>query len=191
LSAHPTGPTPHTPPHFQLEDGERYTIVHTSSGSMQADVVRVRDATDTNAKVMVENVKRAVEGASLAVFGEALVADPRNDIRLRGGPRAPVLGDVDCLFTGPTLHLLLERKRRLGEEHGAAASAIAQIKTTRDAYRNLRLHVVQGAPCRVASMVFAEALDAAAQQAFLGEGIYVLCQADMLVHAPPQPLQLV
>jgi hypothetical protein len=153
-------------------------------------MVKVRDATDTDAKVIVENVKRAVECASLAVFGEALVADPRTDIRLRAGPRTPVLGDVDCLFTGPTLHLLLERKRRLGEEHGAADSVIAQVKTTRDAYRNLRLHVVQGTPCRVASMVFAEALDVAAQQAFLKEGIYVLCQADMLVRAPPLPLQM-
>jgi hypothetical protein len=117
------------------------------------------------------------------VFGEDLSADPRNGIPLLEKGR--VRGGVHCLFTGPTLHVLLERRRRLGDAYGAAASVIAQVAATRKAYIGLGLHALGGrAACRVESMVFAEAMSAAAEARFLGAGIYVLRPADMTVRAP-------
>ena len=140
----------------------------------------VKEATSTDAKIVIENAKRAVESASRVVFGEALSADPRNDILLKG--QGVLLGDVDCLFTGPTLHLLLERKRRLGKDTRAV---ITQVANTRKAYMDLSMHEVGEVECRVVSMVCAEALSAQAQQDLLQAGIYVLHPADMRIHSPP------
>ncbi len=138
-----------------------------------------------DALVVIENAKCAVEAASLALFGEALTADADNDIPLRDGGR--LVGDLDCLFTGPSVHLLMERKRRVaGGAHGSASSAIAQVRATRLAYTRLGRHMVGGRACRVESMAFVEALDAAAQSEFLAAGIYVMSLADMVIHSPPR-----
>ena len=100
--------------------GERYSVVHSGgASSLQADMDRVAASCSTDAKVVIVNAKAAVERASLAVFGEALTADARNDIPLKA--QGKLLGGVDCLFTGPTLHVLLLRKRRLSAAHGTSA----------------------------------------------------------------------
>ena len=78
----------------------------------------------------------------------------------------------------------MARKRRLGNAGDAPASVIKQAKMTRDAYKTLELHIVDGAPCRVESMVFAEAMGAGAAEELLGAGIYVLGAEDMRVRAP-------
>ena len=164
-----------------LREGEEYTVLICEGGSLAADVARVKAASATDAKVLIDNVKRAVVAASAAVLGEALTADARNDILLKWEGEA--LGDVDCLFTGPTLHLLLERKRRLS---GSASLVIKQLAVTSDAYARLGLSVgPDGRARRVECMVFAEAMDAAAQDELLAAGIYVLRREDMRVLAPP------
>jgi hypothetical protein len=96
------------------------------------------------------------------------------------------MGDVDNLFTGPTLHLLLERKRRLGDAGNAAAQAIAQINFTREAYSSVGLDVVDGRKCRVKSMLYAEALGAQAQEELLKAGIYVLSGETMAILSPKE-----
>jgi hypothetical protein len=165
-----------------LKPGELYWLELSSGSSLKADVTMVKESTSTtDAKVLIdESIKRAVESASRVVFGKALSADPRNDILLKG--QGVLLGDVDCLFTGPTLHLLLERKRCLGKDTRAV---ITQVANTRKAYMDLSMHEVGGAECRVVSMVCAEALSAQAQQDLLQAGIYVLHPADMRIHSPP------
>ena len=114
------------------------------------------------------------------MLGEALTADPRNDILLKLEGEA--LGDVDCLFTGPTLHLLLERRRCLS---GSASLVIRQLAVTSEAYVRLGLNVdADGRARRVERMVFAEAMDDAVQEKLLDAGIYVLRKEDMRVLAP-------
>ncbi len=135
---------------------------------------------DTDTKVVIENAKRAVVEASLRVFGEALTADVRNDIPLKW--EGVVLGDVDSLFKGPTLHVLLERKRRLGDM--GCAAVIYQMNRTRKAYSLLELDVVDKQQCRVKSMLYAEALGAQAQQELLKAGIYVLSGETMAILTP-------
>lgn len=165
-----------------LEQGEVYTVNFNEGGDLRADVALAKFSCDTGAKVVIENVKRAVVEASLSVFGEALSADVRNDIQLKF--EEDLLGDVDCLFKGPTVHVLLERKRRLGDTGGDAALAISQVKTTRLAYSKVGLDVVDGRKCRVKSMVYAEAMGAQAQQELLKAGIYVLSGETMAILSP-------
>ena len=165
-----------------LQEGEVYTLDIASGGSLRADMDRAAASSDTDAKVVIASVKRAVVAASASTFGEVLTADVRNDIALRC--EGELLGDVDCLFRGPTLHLLLERKRRLGNTGGAAAQVIAQMNATRQAYLRVGLDVAGGRKCRVESMLFAEALGDQAQQELLQAGVYVLCPVDMRILSP-------
>ena len=164
-----------------LREGETYTVDISEGGSLARDVARVKAVSATDAKAVIDSVKRAVVAASTAALGEALTADARSDILLQWEGEA--LGDVDCLFTGPTLHLLLERKQRLS---GSASLVIKQLAATREAYVRLGLSVgADGRARRVECMVFAEGMDAAAQEELLGAGIYVLRKEDMRVLAPP------
>ena len=45
-----------------------------------------------------------------------------------------MLGDMDCLFKGPTLYLLLERKRRVQGE-GGAQGVVSQVQFTAFNYK--------------------------------------------------------
>ena len=169
-----------------LEQGEVYTVNFSEGGNLTADVALAKASCDTDSKVVIENAKRAVVEASLSVFGEPLTAEVRNDIPLRF--EGELLGDVDSLFRGPTLHLLLERKRRLGDGGGAANFVISQMNSTRLAYSRAGLDVVDKCKCRVKSMVYAEAMGAQAQQEFLAAGIYVLCGETMAILIPTAPV---
>jgi len=163
-----------------LREGEEYMVVICEGGSLAADAARFKATSATDAKVVIDNVKRAVVEASAAVLGEALTADPRNDILLKLEGYA--LGDVDCLFTGPTLHLLLERRQRLS---GSASLVIKQLAVTSEAYVRLGLNMgADGRARRVECAVFAEAMDAVMQEELLSAGIYVLRKEDMRVLAP-------
>lgn len=55
-----------------LREGEMYTLDFASGGSVKSDVALAKASSDTDSKVVIENVKRAVVEASLRVFGEAL-----------------------------------------------------------------------------------------------------------------------
>jgi hypothetical protein len=164
-----------------LREGEVYWLDVCDGGNLQAEVTRVKASSATDAKAVIESVKRAVVAASEQVFGEALAADARNDILLKWEGKA--LGDVDCLFKGPTLHLLLERKRRLRESD--VSLLLKQLAVTKEAYVRLGHNLVRGrAACRVECMVFAEAMDSVAQEELLGAGVYVLRGEGMRVIAP-------
>ncbi len=164
-----------------LREGEVYWLDLCDGGNLQAEVERIKASSATDAKAVIESVKRAVVAASSAVFGEALAADPRNDILLKW--EGKVLGGVDCLFKSPTLHLLLERKQRLNES--GVPLLLKQLAVTKEAYERLGHSLVSGrAACRVECMVFAEAMDSAAQEGLLGAGVYVLRKEGMRVIAP-------
>ena len=165
-----------------LREGEVYWLDVCDGGNLQAEVARIKASSATDAKAVIESVKRAVVAASAAVFGEALAADPRSDILLKW--EGKVLGDVDCLFRGPTLHLLLECRRRV--KASDVSLLLKQLAVTKEAYVRLGHSLVRGreAACRVECMVFAEAMDSAAQEALLGAGVYVLRKEGMRVIAP-------
>lgn len=92
------------------------------------------------------------------------------------------LGDMDSLFTGDGLHVLMERKTRITSA-GHALQVAGQMMSTADAYKAQGKHVVAGKECRVVSMVFADFIDSAAQNKFLEQGIYVLaCNSDFKLY---------
>jgi len=159
-----------------------YTLEFSGGRGLKSRVDGVEKVLSAGALVVLANAERAVEAASVGVFGVRLKADPRHNILLRRTNASK--GDVDSLFTGAGLHVLLERKRRL-ESAKDAEEAITQLRKTLAAYQILDFHVVRGVPCRVESMVFAEALGAAAEATLLAAGIYVLRAEDLRVLSPP------
>jgi hypothetical protein len=125
----------------------------------------------------------AVAEQSMKVFGVQLTPHAKRDQVLKDG-RGKKLGHIDSLFTGDGLHVLMERKTRI-TSFGQALEVAGQIISTADAYKAQGKHIVAGKECRLASMVFADFIDSAAQKKFLEEGIYVLaCDSEMLVHKP-------
>ena len=163
-----------------LREGEVYTVDFGEGGDLRADVALAKACYDTDAKVVIENAKRAVVEASRRVFGEALTADVRNDIPLKW--EGVLLGVANSLFKGPTMHVLLERKRTLNDM--GCAAVIDQMNRTRKAYSLLELDMVDKKQCRVKSMLYAEALGAQAQQELLKAGIYVLSGETMAILSP-------
>lgn len=163
-----------------LRQDEVYTVDFVERGDIRW--VLAKASRDTGSKVAFEKAKRAVVEASLSVFGEALTADVRNDIPLKldGEP----YGNVDSLLKGPTLHLLLGRHWRLVDVGGIIDLVISRINLTRSAYSLVGQDVVDGRKCRVKSMVYAEAVDAQAQQELLKAGIYVLSGKTMAILSP-------
>lgn len=102
-----------------------------------------------------------------------------------------ILGDVDTLLTGASLHVLVERKRQHVSELDAAA-IIFLMKQTKEAYTLLRRHVIQGTgvgslplECRVEQVIFSQSMEPAAIRQFHEAGIYVLSFADKLLLVPP------
>lgn len=123
-----------------------------------------------------------------------LRASPRDNVKIMFG--RSVLRDVDSLFKGEGLHVLVERKRRISSDHQAPKFIIAQIAVNCLMYRTAEMHIddlhkegdKRGAVCDVRSMLFAEAADAAAIQTFLDAGIPVLTlDGGLRFHLPPVP----
>ena len=139
----------------------------------------------THAELHISSqVKCAIAKQSMLVFGEQLTPDPRDDIELKATGSSNIMGDIDTLLTGPTLHVHVERKRRLIHD-ADAPGVIYLMKRTELAYKFLRRHIVGGVTCRFKQVVFAESMEPGALAQFLQEGIYVLSFGDMLLQAPP------
>lgn len=178
---------PTSPLRAQLVDGGTYTLVYMGRGSIVSRVEGVEASSASSAKIILANAKKAVEQQSLRVFGVQLTA-VGDDILVKDGPR--MLGDVDSLFTGEGLHVLLERKQR--HDDSSPDAVIAQMKATRDAYRLKCMHVVDSSAGKeskiavvVKSMLFAEAIDDAAIQCLLKGGINVLTLENMRIYTQP------
>jgi hypothetical protein len=165
-----------------LVNGALYTLEFAGSGGLKRAVDSVQRSLTSDALIVLARVESAIVEASEALFGERLTVDPRRDVPLKIG--RVVYGDVDSRFTGARVHLLLERKRRLDGVDDTPSIVIAQMQTTRDAYMRLGLHIMDGQARRVEGMVFAEAMSAAAADAFLAAGFYVLRAEELRVLAP-------
>ena len=116
-------------------------------------------------------MSHSVEGQASKEFGVP-VHFVGEDVSLRSG--GVTCGDVDVLFKGEredgsTLHVLLERKRRVGVLRGG--NVVAQVLRTREAYLE-----VMGVPStdKVECVLFAEAMEPGMVETALKEGIYVL-----------------
>jgi hypothetical protein len=125
----------------------------------------------------------AIAEQSVAIFGQQLIPDPRSDIVLKKDGRSSTLGDIDNLLTGPSLHVHVERKRRLIRALDAP-EVIGQMAATKAAYLLLQKHVVGDKVCAFKQVVFAESMESGAADQFLASGIYVLHHADMRLRAP-------
>jgi hypothetical protein len=134
-------------------------------------------------RLLHSQIKNAIVKQSRTVFGQQLSADPCDDIKLKSSGSSEVLGDIDTLLTGPSLHVHVERKRRIISA-ADAAGVVYQMKQTELAYKFLRRHIVGDTCCRFKQVVFAESMEPGASSQFLEAGIYVLTFTDMLLQSP-------
>jgi len=94
-----------------------------------------------------------------------------------------VLGDIDTLLTGPSLHVHVERKRQVISA-SEASGVISQMKETEKSYKLLCHHRVGNTVCDFKQVIYAESMEPGAQSQFLEQGIYVLSRADMVLQSP-------
>ena len=123
-----------------------------------------------------------------AVFGQSITPHPDSDIKLKSSTGI-ILGDVDTLLTGTSLHVLVERKRQHVSELDAAA-IIFQMKQTRRRICCCGATSSKGVgslplECRVEQVIFSQSMEPAAIRQFHEAGIYVLSFADKLLLVPP------
>lgn len=99
-------------------------------------------------------IKNSIAAQSLLVFGQQLMPDPRSDIKLIAN-RAT---DIDTLLTGPSLHVHVERKRKVISE-SEVSGVILQMMETEKSYKLLRHHIVGDTVCDFKQVIYAESME--------------------------------